>query len=139
MPAWTTSLLRALMPDPKLPPASAMTTSCPARVSSRATASPMTPAPTTSASSRSASTSLPASGIFRGLLRQLDDEAAALRSAIHHAHRSSVRLHGLLHDDEPEAEPAAVAARLDERLEELRGDPLGEAAAGVEDFEQGAI
>lgn len=47
MPAWITSLDRALTPCPIAPDASRITTSRPARASARAAASPTTPAPMT--------------------------------------------------------------------------------------------
>lgn len=53
MPAWMTSLLRELVPVPKLGAASTTTTSRPAIASARAAASPTTPAPTTTASTAS--------------------------------------------------------------------------------------
>src|SRR5437879_7879194 len=53
MPAWITSLLRALAPVPKRAAASRISTSRPASASSRATARPTTPAPTTTASTLS--------------------------------------------------------------------------------------
>jgi hypothetical protein len=56
MPAWMTSLLRELVPVPKLGAASTTSTSRPAMASARATARPTTPAPTTTASAASRGT-----------------------------------------------------------------------------------
>src|SRR5574337_3213 len=61
MPAWTTSLLRALVTVPKALSASTTTTSRPACASARAQASPTTPAPTTTQSASCDSTTQSAS------------------------------------------------------------------------------
>src|SRR5690606_36583686 len=53
MPAWMTSLLRALVAVPMAASASRISTSRPASASARANASPTTPAPTTTQSTRS--------------------------------------------------------------------------------------
>jgi hypothetical protein len=56
MPAWMTSLLRELVPVPKLGAASTTSASRPAIASARDTARPTTPAPTTTASAASRGT-----------------------------------------------------------------------------------
>src|SRR5271165_502992 len=53
MPAWFTSLLRELIPEPIAPSLSTTITWRPARASARATASPRTPAPITRQSTKS--------------------------------------------------------------------------------------
>src|SRR5574337_561694 len=76
MPAWTTSLLRALVTVPKALSASTTTTSRPACASARAQASPTTPAPTTTQSASCDST--PPSISFTARSDQRCDRAADL-------------------------------------------------------------
>ena len=72
MPAWITSLLRELVPVPKLDADSTTSTSRPAMASARATARPTAPAPTTTASA--ASRGAPAANRARPRRRQVADK-----------------------------------------------------------------
>lgn len=76
MPAWMTSLLRELVPVPKVGAESRTSTSLPLRASSLATASPTTPAPITTHSALSLPISARAAFVHK-LLRLiiLDDDS----------------------------------------------------------------
>src|SRR5690606_12666511 len=88
MPAWITSLLRELMPVPKLASASSTSGAWPRAASSAATASPTTPAPITTVSTDSISAT-GAGAAYAGPARR---RRARSEPGGRHRHRGSVRL-----------------------------------------------